>query len=92
MLAKFDFFDPELMKFILQHPDAIDPVAASFLPSVLLLSLARILPIVAFCPFFGAKLMQRPAKVALALCLLSISFPYILSQVTERVLFNNFLI
>ena len=49
-----------------------DPVA--FL-SLLLLFLARMLPILALAPFFGAKVLPHSVKVALALCIFIIFLP-----------------
>ena len=48
-----------------------DPVA--FL-SLLLLFLARMLPILALAPFFGAKVLPHSVKVALALCIFIIFY------------------
>jgi len=49
-----------------------DPVA--FL-SLMILFLARMLPIIALSPFFGAKILPHSVKVALALCIFVIFLP-----------------
>lgn len=52
------------------------------LMTLFLLAMMRLLPIVAFVPYFGAKLLPRPVKVCLALSLFLIFFPMLL-QVTN---------
>ena len=48
---------------------------------IFLLSLARILPIVAITPFFGSKAIPAPVRMALAICLGVILFPHLLLTV-----------
>lgn len=52
-----------------------DPLSALVL---FLLSLARILPIVAITPFFGSKAIPAPVRMGLAICLAVILFPHLL--------------
>lgn len=46
--------------------------------SLLLLFMARILPIIAMSPFLGARVLPHPVKIALALCLFAIFLPKLL--------------
>lgn len=62
--------------------DALAPL------SLLLLFLARILPIIAQAPFFGAKVLPRPIKMIFALCLFLIFLPHLLAVMQEPVGFN----
>jgi len=62
-----------------------DPVA--FL-SLLILFLARMLPIIALSPFFGAKILPHSVKVALALCIFAIFLPQLASTTPANLSFN----
>jgi type III secretion protein SpaR/YscT/HrcT len=55
--------------------------------SLFFLFLARFFPILLQSPFFGARLMPQPAKVALGICLFVIFLPQLLI-VTHKVDFN----
>lgn len=66
-----------------------DPAAVL---SLVLLSLARLLPIIMMCPFFGAKILPHPVKVAFALCLFSIFLPKLLEVTTTPLKFNIMLV
>lgn len=60
----------------------------SFLLSLFFLFMARILPIVALAPFFGARLAPRPAKVGLALALFGIFLPQLTALIKTPLGFN----
>lgn len=55
--------------------------------SLLFLFLARMLPIILQSPFFGARIMPQPAKVALAVSLFVVFLPQLL-LVTHKIDFN----
>jgi type III secretory pathway component EscT len=59
---------------------------------LMFLFLARMLPIIAQAPFFGARLLPNPVKVALGLSLFAILFPQLSSSVKEPIGFNFLLI
>ena len=56
--------------------------------SLLLLVLARLTPIIALAPFFGAKILPHPTKVALAISLFVIFLPQLLLTITTPLAFN----
>jgi type III secretion protein T len=57
--------------------------------TLLFLFMARFLPIVSLSPFFGAKVLPHPVKVALALCMFAIFLPQLLTvTTTTRIGFN----
>jgi type III secretion protein SpaR/YscT/HrcT len=60
--------------------------------SLLLLSLARILPILLLASFFGAKLLPHPVKVALGLSLFAILMPHIVLRFTKPLEYNVMMI
>lgn len=60
--------------------------------SLLLLGLARILPIIAMSPFFGARLLPHPVKVTFALSLFVIFLPTMLTTIKTPLYFNMQLI
>lgn len=60
--------------------------------SLIFLASARILPIITLAPFFGARVLPHPVKVALGFCLVVIVMPQILLTSTEPVLFDFTLI
>lgn len=49
-----------------------------YLAALFFLTLCRLLPIIALAPFFGAKLMPVPARVALGICLFAIFLPHLM--------------
>lgn len=51
--------------------------------TIFLLSMIRILPILALAPYLGGKLLPRPAKVGLGIALFLIFFPQLM-QVTDQ--------
>lgn len=59
-------------QIFLEHPD--------YFGSLFFLTLARLLPIIALAPFFGAKLMPMPARVGFAIALFAILFPFLVSK------------
>ena len=77
--------------YISQLMDVLN-ISPTFLPSVCFLIMARLLPIVALVPFLGARVLPRPAKVALAIGLLVIIFPFVIGKVTMPLKFNVMLI
>lgn len=52
------------------------------------LFLARILPIIALAPFFGARVLPHPVKVSFAISLFVIFLPQLLSVTTKPMTFN----
>ena len=65
--------------------------ATAFL-SIFILCLARVLPIIAMSPFFGARILPHPVKVTFAISLFAIFFPMLLTVIKTQVDFNLFLI
>lgn len=68
----------------LAEGEALGPLALVFL------FLARFLPIIQLSPFFGAKLLPNPVKVAFALCLFVVFLPKLLTVTTTPIGFNLF--
>lgn len=62
-----------------------DPLAAL---SLLLLFFARIMPIIALAPFFGARVLPHPVKVTFAICLFAIFLPQLLVVIKTPLTFN----
>ncbi|MBS4167882.1 flagellar biosynthetic protein FliR [Parachlamydia sp. AcF125] len=56
--------------------------------TIFLLFLARMFPIIAQSPFFGARVLPHPVKVALAICWFVIFFPKMLLLTTTPIGFN----
>lgn len=56
--------------------------------TLLFLFLARMLPIIAQSPFFGARVLPHPVKVVFALSLFAIFIPHLLKVTTTPLLFN----
>lgn len=56
--------------------------------SLLFLFLARMLPIIALSPFFGARVLPHPVKVTFALSLFVIFLPQLLQVTTTQLDFN----
>lgn len=63
---------------------------SGFLPilSLIILTTARIAPIITLAPFFGARVLPHSVKMVFTLCLVAIVMPRILLTATEPVLFN----
>lgn len=57
--------------------------------TLLFLFFARILPIIALAPFFGARVLPHPVKVTLALSLFVIFLPKLLEVTTTPLTFNS---
>lgn len=68
----------------LSEGEALGPLALVFL------FLARMLPIIQLSPFFGAKLLPNPVKLAFALCLFVIFLPKLLTVTSTPIGFNLF--
>ena len=68
----------------LSEGEALGPLALMFL------FLARFLPIIQLSPFFGAKILPNPVKLALALSLFVIFLPKLLTVTSTPVTFNLF--
>ncbi|MBA2728573.1 MAG: flagellar biosynthetic protein FliR [Parachlamydiaceae bacterium] len=66
--------------------DAIAPL------SLLFLFMARMLPIIAQAPFFGAKVLPHPVKIVFSLCMFVIFLPHLLAVTTEPITFNPYLV
>lgn len=60
--------------------------------SIGFLTISRLLPIIAIAPFFGARVLPRPVKMALALCLLTMVLPKVLTGITEPIAFDTTLV
>lgn len=58
--------------------------------SLLLLFLARFLPIVALSPFFGARVLPHPVKVTFGLAMFTIFLPQLLTVTTTPIGFTPF--
>jgi type III secretion protein T len=56
--------------------------------TLLLLTLARIFPIIFLSPFFGAKLLPHPTKVVLGIALFAVFLPKLLTVITTPLDFN----
>ena len=56
--------------------------------SLMFLFLGRMLPIIALCPFFGAKVLPHPVKMTLGLSFFLIFMPQLIESVTEPLAFN----
>lgn len=65
---------------------------ANFEPSAALtlffLFMARILPVIALSPFFGARVLPNPVKAAFGICLFAIFLPKLLIVTTTPIQFN----
>lgn len=59
--------------------------------TLFILALARLLPIIAQCPFFGAKVLPGAAKVALAMSIFFILLPQLVNSVTTPLSFGPML-
>lgn len=70
----------------------INSSLAHFEPSAALtlffLFLGRILPVISLAPFFGARVLPNPVKVAFAICLFAIFLPKLLMMTTTPIQFN----
>lgn len=66
-----------------------DPLAPL---SLLFLFFARFLPIIALAPFFGAKLLPQPVKVALALTMFVVFLPKLLVVTTTPLTFDSMML
>lgn len=62
-----------------------EPLAAL---TMLFLFVARIYPIIALSPFFGAKVLPHPVKAAFAMCLFAIFLPKLLVVTSTPITFN----
>lgn len=71
--------------FLNSSLSAYEPTAAL---TLFFLFLGRILPIIAFSPFFGARVLPHPVKIAFAICLFAIFLPKLLTMVTTPLQFN----
>lgn len=60
--------------------------------SLIILSLARLLPIIALSPFFGARVLPHPVKVTFALSLFVIFLPTMVSVTQTPLYFNSYLL
>lgn len=57
--------------------------------TLLFLFLARILPIIALSPFFGARVLSNPTKVFFAFCLFAIFLPQLLIVTKKQLAFDG---
>ncbi len=64
----------------------------SILLSLLILALARLLPIIGLAPFFGSRTLPHPVKVTLGICLGIIFLPQMAIGITQPIGFNTMLI
>ncbi|MCB1135258.1 MAG: flagellar biosynthetic protein FliR, partial [Chlamydiia bacterium] len=58
--------------------------------TLFLLAMMRILPILSFAPYLGAKLLPRPVKVGLGLAMFAIFFPMLLTVSPSNLTYNSF--
>ncbi|MBA2369849.1 MAG: flagellar biosynthetic protein FliR [Candidatus Protochlamydia sp.] len=56
--------------------------------SLMFLFFGRMMPIIAMAPFFGAKVLPHPVKVALTICLFAIFLPQLVFVTTTPITFN----
>lgn len=59
--------------------------------TLFILALARLLPIIALCPFFGARVLPAAVKVTLAISLFFIFLPVLVTSVTTPLTFGPML-
>ena len=52
------------------------------------LTVGRIAPVVALSPFFGARVLATPVKIAMALCFMAILLPKLMVTVNTPLAFN----
>jgi len=57
--------------------------------SIVILIICRIMPIVTIAPFFGARVLPHPVKVAFSFCLMTMVIPKILESVTAPINFDG---
>ena len=62
--------------------------APTFFLSVFLLVMARLLPILALSPFLGSKTLPRPVKMAFAVSLFALFWPYVIESMTVKLTYN----
>lgn len=74
--------------FFLNSSLSLDDPGAVFI--LLFLFLARMLPIIALSPFFGARVLPHPVKVAFAVCLFAIFVPHLLVVTQTKLGFTPF--
>lgn len=60
--------------------------------SLFFLFLARILPIIGLSPFFGARVLPNPVKVAFGIALFAVFMPQLTTQVKQPLFFNPALV
>lgn len=60
--------------------------------SLIFLTVARIVPVIALAPFFGARVLPHPVKVVLSICLLTMVLPKLMMDVKEPIPFNATLV
>ena len=87
---KFDYLSPDYIDYVLMHPFVREYM--TFLPSLFILTIARLFPIIALAPFLGAKLLPHPVKAGLGIALFAVAFPYVLAQATVPLQFNMMLV
>jgi type III secretion protein SpaR/YscT/HrcT len=66
-----------------------DPIAVL---SLILLTVARLVPIIMLSPFFGARVLPHPVKVVFALALFAVFLPKLLTVLTTPLRFNLLLV
>ena len=57
--------------------------------SLMFLTIARILPVIALAPFFGARVLPHPVKMVLGLCLMTMVLPKVLGTLSGPLPFNS---
>lgn len=75
-----------LYVFLTSAFNAENPLAVL---TLLFLFMARFLPIVALAPFFGARVLPHPVKIAFSLCMFVIFLPQLLTVTTTQLTFNH---
>lgn len=81
-----DTYAAMFLNSALAQGDAIAPLSLFFL------FLARFLPIIAQAPFFGAKVLPHPVKVAFAIMMFVVFLPHLLAVTTEPITFSPYLV
>lgn len=60
--------------------------------ALFLLGILRLIPIIGFSPFFGARVLPQPTKVMLGIVLFMVFLPKMLSVVTRPIVFDHWYI
>jgi type III secretion protein T len=79
-----DYLDIFMRSAIAKQQNSLYPLL-----SLIILASARIMPILTLAPFFGARILPHPIKVAFGLCLVTIVLPQLLLTCTTPIPFDG---